>query len=79
MLLRLLFVLTVFGAIVSALIFDVESGRSRCIQEVLAKHDLVKASYALLGEATEGERSGFTIKVRAGATSTGLPLICSRS
>ena len=48
----------------AALILDVEAGRSRCLQEILSKHDLVKGSYALLGEPVEGERSGFTVKAR---------------
>ncbi len=48
----------------SSLILDVEPSRQRCLQEVLSKHDLVKGGYKLLNSPTEGERSGFHVRVR---------------
>ena len=60
----LLALLSAFAACgVRALIVEVDAGRTRCLQEVLGKHELVKASYRLLEEPAEGERSGFLIKV----------------
>ena len=50
--------------LVYPLILDVEPGRQRCLQEVLSRHDLVKGGYKLLNSPTEGERSGFLVRVR---------------
>jgi hypothetical protein len=47
-----------------ALILEVEPSRQRCISEVLSRHDLVKGGYKLLNNPTEGERSGFLVRVR---------------
>ena len=49
----------------SGLILEVEPSRQRCLQEVLSRHDLVKGGYKLLNNPTEGERSGFLVRVRA--------------
>ncbi len=49
--------------LVFPLILDVEVGKTRCLQEVLSKHDLVKGGYKLINSPTEGERSGFLVRV----------------
>lgn len=50
----------------SALLLDVRAGGSRCLHEVLSKHDLVKAEYKLepRAGAAEGERVAFEVRVR---------------
>jgi len=64
---RLLFF--VFISFVSSLILELTPGQTRCLQEVLARHDLVKGNYKLLEAASSGERSGFSVRVRLNFTS----------
>ena len=64
--LLLLLLLLLLCSSCSALVLDVVPGRSRCLQEILSKHDLVKGSYKLLlppEGIREGERVEFEIRV----------------
>jgi hypothetical protein len=63
----LLLVLAARGA--GAFLLDVRAGASRCLQEVLGKHDLVKAAYKLEPRegGVDGERSSFEIRVSGAA------------
>jgi hypothetical protein len=52
------------GLVVAAagLQFDLDVGRSKCIGEVMGKHDVAKGKYRIEGLA-EGSRSGFEVKI----------------
>lgn len=61
-----LFLLLAFAARSGALLLDVRAGGTRCLHEILSKHDLVKAAYKLepRAGAPEGERVSFEVRVR---------------
>lgn len=63
------FLLLVCIARSAALLLDVRAGGTRCLHEILSKHDLVKAEYKLepRAGAPEGERVSFEVRVRARA------------
>ena len=64
---RSLFLLLAFAARSGALLLDVRAGGTRCLHEILSKHDLVKAAYKLepRAGAPEGARVSFEARVRA--------------
>ena len=49
-----------------ALVIEVRAGQQKCLQEVLAKHDLVKGAFKVEARegATDNERTGLDFRVR---------------
>ena len=54
-----------FITLAHSLLLDIPAGSSRCLQEVLSRHDLVKGSFKLEPRdgTQEGERTPFEIRV----------------
>ncbi len=67
----LLFITAALGGLLpaGALLLDVPAGVSRCLQEVLSRHDLVKGAYKVEPRdgGSDGERTAFEIRVSVAA------------